>query len=163
LCITCSRSSVGVRGSVRRGRREPGARASDVGSRSNSVMLCRPQGRCYRGCSGTGLSDGCRERGSVVRSVGGTICQRSVALAETGVGQHERDAAGAGADGVLELAGGIFSAGVATAAAGVFSNGTVGLAAVVPSLFDVSLSVGGVLPAGGDVSTLPSMIGRPSL
>jgi hypothetical protein len=37
-------------------------------------------------------------------------------------------------DGVIELAGGIFSAGVANAAAGVFSNGTAGLAAVVLSL-----------------------------
>jgi hypothetical protein len=79
------------------------------------------------------------------------------------IGQNERDPSGAGADGGLELAGGIFSAGVASAAAGVFSNGPVGLATVVLSLFALSLSVGGVLPAGGDVSTLPRMISRPSL
>jgi len=65
-------------------------------------------------------------------------------------------------DGVLELAGGIFSAGVANPADGVFSNG-VGLAAVVLSLFIVSFPVGGVLAAGGGVSTLPRMIGKPSL
>jgi len=77
-------------------------------------------------------------------------------------GQKERDPSGVAAEGVLELAGGIFSAGVANPAAGVFSSGVVGLAAVA---FVVSLSLGGVLPAGGGagVSTLPRMIGRPSL
>jgi hypothetical protein len=30
----------------------------------------------YRGCSATGLSDGCLERGSVFRSVGRMICER---------------------------------------------------------------------------------------
>src|SRR5262252_1688820 len=65
-------------------------------------------------------------------------------------------------DGVLELAGGIFSAGVANAAAGVFSNGTAGLAAVVLSL--LSFPSGVVPPAGcAAASTLPRMIGRPSL
>jgi len=65
-------------------------------------------------------------------------------------------------DGVLELAGGIFSAGVVNAAAGVFSNGTAGLAAVVLSL--LSFPSGVVLPAGcAGASTLPRMIGRPSL
>ena len=63
-----------------------------------------------------------------------------------------------------ELAGGIFSGGVANAAAGVFSNGTAGPAAVVLSLFVVSVPLAGVLPAGGaGVSTLPRMIGKPSL
>jgi len=79
-------------------------------------------------------------------------------------GQNERDPSGVAADGVFELAVGIFSAGVANSAAGIFSNGTVGLAAVVLSLFIVSFPVGGVLPAGGaGVSTLPRMIGKPSL
>jgi hypothetical protein len=66
---------------------------------------------------------------------------------------------------VAELAGGIFSVGVANPAAGVFSNGTVELAAVALSLLIVSFPLGGVLPAGGDagVSTLPRMIGKPSL
>jgi hypothetical protein len=65
-------------------------------------------------------------------------------------------------DGVLELAGGIFSAGVAKAASGVFSNGTAGLAAVVLSL--LSFPSGVVLPARcAGVSTLPRMIGKPSL
>jgi hypothetical protein len=63
--------------------------------------------------------------------------------------QNERDPSEVAADGVLELAGGIFAADVANPAAGVFSNGTVGLAAVVPCLFIVSFSVGGALPAGG--------------
>jgi hypothetical protein len=67
-------------------------------------------------------------------------------------------------DGVLELAGGIFSGGVANAAAGVFSNGTAGPAAVVLSLFVVPGPFAGVLPAGGaGVSTLPRIIGKPSL
>ena len=79
-------------------------------------------------------------------------------------GHKERDPSGAAADGVPELAGGIFSVGVANPAAGFFSNGTVGLTAVVLSLFIVSLSVGGTPPAGGSgVSTLPRMIGKPSL
>jgi hypothetical protein len=65
-------------------------------------------------------------------------------------------------DGVLELAGGIFSAGVTNAAAGVFSNGTAGLAAVGLSL--LSFPSGVVLRAGGaGASPLPRMIGRPSL
>jgi hypothetical protein len=34
---------------------------------------------------------------------------------------------------------------------------------VVLSLFVVSFPLGGVLPAGGGVSTLPRMIGKPSL
>jgi hypothetical protein len=69
------------------------------------------------------------------------------------------------ADGVLELTGGIFSAGVANPVAGVFSNGTGGLAAVVLSVLVLSLPLDGVLPAGGgaDVSTLPRIIGKPSL
>src|SRR5262245_57347324 len=53
--------------------------------------------------------------------------------------------------------------GVANPAAGVFSNGTAGPAAVVLSLFVVSVPLGG-LPAGAaGVSTLPRMIGKPSL
>jgi hypothetical protein len=65
---------------------------------------------------------------------------------------------------VVELAAGTFSGGVANPAAGVFSNGTVALAAVVLFLSIVSFPVGGVLPAGGGgVSTLPRMIGKPSL
>jgi tetrahydromethanopterin S-methyltransferase subunit F len=76
------------------------------------------------------------------------------------VGQNERDPSGVAAAGVPELAGAIFSVGVANPAAGVFSNGIVGLAAVVLSL----LSFGGTPPAGGSgVSTLPRMIGKPSL
>jgi hypothetical protein len=69
---------------------------------------------------------------------------------------------GVAADGVPEPAGGIFSAGVANPAAGVLSKGIVGLAAVA---FVVSFSLGGVPPAGGaaGVSTLPRMIGKPSL
>src|SRR6516162_3824466 len=79
-------------------------------------------------------------------------------------GHKECDPSGVAADGVPELAGGIFSVGVANPAAGFFSNGTVGLTAVVLSLFIVSLSVGGTPPAGGrGVSTLPRMIGKPSL
>src|SRR5262249_36495978 len=78
-------------------------------------------------------------------------------------GQNERDPSGVAADAVPELAGGIFSVGVANPAAGVFSNGTAGLAAVVLCLLIVSFSLGGVLPAGGGVSTLPRMIGKPSL
>jgi hypothetical protein len=67
-------------------------------------------------------------------------------------------------DGVLDLAGAIFSVGVANPAAGVFSNGTAGPAAVVLSLFIVSVPLGGVLPASGaGASTLPRMIGKPSL
>jgi hypothetical protein len=57
------------------------------------------------------------------------------------------------ADGVLEPAGGSFSAGVVNPAAGVFSNGTVGPAAVVLSVFAVSVPLGGVLPAGGSSGT----------
>ena len=77
------------------------------------------------------------------------------------IGQKERDPSGGG---LRELAGGIFSGGVANAAAGVFSNAIVGPAAVVLSLFVVSGPFAGVLPAGGaGVSTLPRMIGKPSL
>jgi hypothetical protein len=61
------------------------------------------------------------------------------------------------------MAAGIFSVDVANPAAGVFSNGTVGLAAVVLSLLVVSFPLGGVLPAVAGVSTLPRMIGKPSL
>jgi hypothetical protein len=62
------------------------------------------------------------------------------------------------------VTGGIFSVGVANPAAGVFSNGTVGPAAVVLSLVVVSFPLAGVLPAGAaGVSTLPRMIGKPSL
>jgi len=62
------------------------------------------------------------------------------------------------------MAGATFSVGVAKPAAGVFSNGTAGPAAVVLSLFIVSVPLGDVLPAGGaGVSTLPRMIGKPSL
>jgi hypothetical protein len=76
------------------------------------------------------------------------------------IGQNERDPWEVAEAGVLELAGGIFSVGVANAAAGVFSNGTVEPAAVVL----LSFPLGGVLPAGGTgVSTLPRMIGKPSL
>lgn len=86
-------------------------------------------------------------------------------------GQKERDgsaapgtdavgAAGA-ADGVAEVAGGTFSGGVVNPAAGVFSNGTDGPTAVVPCL-PVSVPVG-ALAAGGRLSALPRMIGRPSL
>ena len=64
---------------------------------------------------------------------------------------------------MAELAGAIFSAGVANPAAGVFSNGTAGPAAVVLS-FVASVPLGGGLPASGaGVSTLPRMIGKPSL
>jgi hypothetical protein len=63
-----------------------------------------------------------------------------------------------------EPAGGTFSVGIANPGAEGFSNGTVGLAAVALSLFVVSFPLGGVLPAGGaGVSTLPRMIGKPSL
>jgi hypothetical protein len=58
-------------------------------------------------------------------------------------------------DSYLEI-GSVFAS---VSAAGVFSNGTVGPAAVV--LFVVSFPLGGVLPAGGGVSTLPRMIGKP--
>jgi hypothetical protein len=62
------------------------------------------------------------------------------------------------------VTGGIFSVGVANPAAGVFSNGTVGPAAVVLSLVAESFPLAGVLPAGAaGVSTLPRMIGKPSL
>jgi hypothetical protein len=68
------------------------------------------------------------------------------------------------ADEAPETAGGIFSVGVANPAAGVFSNGTAGLAAVVLSLVVVSFPLAGVLPArGAGLSTLPRMIGKPSL
>jgi hypothetical protein len=66
------------------------------------------------------------ERGSVFCSIGRTICEISDRL----IGQNERDSSGPVPGGVLELAGGIFSAGVANAAAGVFSSGTAGLAEV---------------------------------
>src|SRR5262245_28241149 len=78
-------------------------------------------------------------------------------------GHKERGPSEAGTDGVPDPTVGIFSGGVANPAAGVFSNGTAGLAAVVLCLLIVSFSLGGVLPAGGGVSTLPSMIGKPSL
>src|SRR6516164_4020101 len=94
-------------------------------------------------------------------------------MSERVSGQNERDASGVVADGVLEvvladgileLAGAIFSVGGANAAAGVFSNGTAGPAAVVLSLFIVLVPLGGALPAGGaGVSTLPRMVGPPSL
>jgi hypothetical protein len=62
------------------------------------------------------------------------------------------------------MTGGIFSAGVANPAAGVFSNGTAGPAAAVLSLVAESFPLGGGLPAGAaGVSTLPRMIGKPSL
>src|SRR5262249_56122787 len=79
-------------------------------------------------------------------------------------GQNERDPAAGAEAGVPDLAGAIFSVGVAKRAAGVFSNGTAGPAAVVLSLFIVLVPLGDVFPAGGaGVSTLPRMIGKPSL
>jgi hypothetical protein len=105
-----------------------------VPSAQASTPLCGTTAKYslrYRGCSATGLSDGCLERDSVFCSVG--------------------------------LVGGIFSAGVGNSAIGIFPNGTVGLAAVVFSLLIVSFPVGGVLPAVAGVSTLPRMIGKPSL
>src|SRR5262245_9435058 len=78
-------------------------------------------------------------------------------------GHQERDASGVAADEAPEMTGGIFSAGVANPAAGVFSNGTAGPAAVVLFLVAESFPLGG-LPAGAaGVSTLPRMIGKPSL
>src|SRR5262249_53354662 len=53
-------------------------------------------------------------------------------------------------------------AGVANPAPRVFSNGTAGPAAVVLSLL-VSFPLGGGLRAGAGLSTLPRMIGKPSL
>jgi hypothetical protein len=54
--------------------------------------------------------------------------------------------------------------GVANPAAGVFSNGTAGPAAVVLALVAVSVPLAGVLPArAAGLSTLPRMIGKPSL
>jgi hypothetical protein len=114
--------------------------------------------------SATGLSGGYLERASVFGSVGRTMREKYASISDRLSGQNERDPSGVAADGVFELAVGIFSAGVANSAAGIVSNGTVGLAAVVLSLFIVSFPVGGVLPAGGaGVSTLPRMIGKPSL
>src|SRR5262244_4480327 len=79
-------------------------------------------------------------------------------------GHQERDASGVAADEAPEMTGGIFSAGVANPEAGVFSNGTAGPAAVVLSLVAESFPLGGVLPAcAAGVSTLPRIIGKPSL
>jgi hypothetical protein len=105
-----------------------------------------------------GLSDGCPERDTVFGSVGRMICQKYVSISDRVIGQNERDPSVVAADGVLELAGGIVSAGVANPAAGVFSTGTAGPAVVGLSFVSFPL-VGG----GAGVSTLPRMIGKPSL
>lgn len=78
-------------------------------------------------------------------------------------GQNERDASGgAGEEPSESTVVGIFSGGVANPAAGVFSKGIAGPTAAVALCFAVSFSAG-VPAGGGGVSTLPSMIGKPSL
>ena len=64
---------------------------------------------------------------------------------------------------MADVAGGTFSAGVVNPAAGVFSNGTDGPTAVGPFVFVFVPVPVGALAAGGRLSALPRMIGRPSL
>jgi hypothetical protein len=120
----------------------------------------------YRGCSAGGLSAGfsadCLGRDSGFGSVGRNIREIKASTSDRLGGHEARGASGAAAGGVAGPAVGVFSGGVAMAAAGIFSNGRVAPAAAVL----VSLSLGGAAPVvcpGAGASTLPRMIGKPSL
>src|SRR5262245_8238715 len=145
------------------------------------LISASPQGlewrtECYRGCSPAGGWTGCLADGSSFVSVERKARERKASISDRLSGNMERGSAGAEAVGVAgagagavsggagQPAAGILSAGIAKPAPGVLSSGIAGAGAVALSLAMMPLSAG-VAPAywAAGVSTLPRMIGNPSL